>query len=87
MVVVGPEDPLVNGIHDFFLADEFLKNIPVIGPTKDGAQMEGSKDFSKKFMMRHNVPTARYETFTKDTEAFGRISIERSFPRYLESSK
>ncbi|OFY83436.1 MAG: phosphoribosylamine--glycine ligase [Bacteroidetes bacterium RIFCSPLOWO2_12_FULL_35_15] len=67
MVIVGPEDPLVKGIHDFFLADELLKNIPVIGPQKDGAQLEGSKDFSKQFMMRHNIPTARYETFTKET--------------------
>ena len=67
MMIVGPEDPLVNGIHDFFLADERLKNIPVIGPQKDGAQLEGSKDFSKKFMLRHNIPTARYETFTKET--------------------
>lgn len=67
MVIVGPEDPLVKGVHDFFLADELLKNIPVIGPQKDGAQLEGSKDFSKQFMMRHNIPTARYETFTKET--------------------
>jgi phosphoribosylamine--glycine ligase len=67
MVVVGPEDPLVKGIHDFFLADAELKNVPVIGPKKDGAQLEGSKDFSKQFMLRHNIPTARYETFTKET--------------------
>lgn len=67
MVVVGPEDPLVKGIHDYFLADAQLKGIPVIGPQKDGAQLEGSKDFSKQFMVRHNIPTARYETFTKDT--------------------
>ena len=67
MVIVGPEDPLVNGIHDFFLADNQLKNIPVIGPQKDGAQLEGSKDFSKQFMFRNNIPTARYETFTKET--------------------
>jgi phosphoribosylamine--glycine ligase len=67
MVVVGPEAPLVKGIHDFFLADEQLKNIPVIGPRKDGAQLEGSKDFSKRFMQRHRIPTAKYSTFTKDT--------------------
>ncbi|MFY9309583.1 MAG: phosphoribosylamine--glycine ligase [Bacteroidia bacterium] len=67
MVVVGPEDPLVKGIHDYFLEDAQLRSIPVIGPQKDGAQLEGSKDFSKRFMMRHNIPTARYETFTKDT--------------------
>lgn len=65
MVVVGPEDALVKGIHDFFIADESLKNIPVIGPKKDGAQLEGSKDFSKQFMVRNNIPTARYQTFTK----------------------
>ncbi len=67
MVVVGPEDPLVKGIHDFFLSDNELKDIPVIGPKKDGAKLEGSKDFSKRFMIRHNIPTARYESFTKDT--------------------
>jgi len=67
MVVVGPEDPLVKGVHDYFLNDALLKNIPVIGPQKDGAQLEGSKDFSKRFMLRHQIPTARYETFTKET--------------------
>lgn len=66
MVLVGPEDPLVKGIHDYFLNDEVLKEVPVIGPKKDGAQLEGSKDFSKQFMMKHGVPTARYATFTKD---------------------
>jgi phosphoribosylamine--glycine ligase len=64
LVLVGPEDPLVNGIHDFFLTDEVLKDIPVIGPKKDGAQLEGSKDFSKQFMMKHGIPTAQYATFT-----------------------
>lgn len=64
MVVVGPEAPLVKGIHDFFLADAILKNIPVIGPKKDGALLEGSKDFSKKFMEKYNVPTAKYKSFT-----------------------
>lgn len=67
MVVVGPEDPLVKGIHDFFLADEALKSVPVIGPGKEAAQLEGSKDFAKAFMMRHHIPTAKYATFTKDT--------------------
>ncbi|MDQ3049469.1 MAG: phosphoribosylamine--glycine ligase [Bacteroidota bacterium] len=66
MVVVGPEDPLVKGIRDFFESDEQLKAIPVIGPDKNGAQLEGSKDFSKKFMKRHNIPTADYASFTKD---------------------
>lgn len=64
MVVVGPEDPLVNGIHDYFLEDPQLKNIPVIGPQKFGAQLEGSKDFAKQFMARHNIPTAKYLTVT-----------------------
>lgn len=66
MVVVGPEAPLVAGVHDFFLADKQLKNIPVIGPKKDGATLEGSKDFSKKFMQKHGIPTAKYQSFTKD---------------------
>lgn len=67
MVLVGPEEPLVKGIHDFFLADEQLKNIPVIGPQREGAQLEGSKDFSKEFMFRQNIPTAASKTFTRDT--------------------
>ena len=64
MVIVGPEDPLVNGIHDYFLEDADLKNIPVIGPQKFAAQLEGSKEFAKEFMYRHNIPTARYKSFT-----------------------
>ncbi len=67
LVLVGPEEPLVKGIHDFFLADQELKNIPVIGPQKEGAQLEGSKDFSKEFMFRHNIPTAASRTFTRET--------------------
>lgn len=67
MVVVGPEEPLVKGIHDFFLADEQLKSIPVIGPQQQAAQLEGSKDFSKQFMQRHNIPTAASRTFTRET--------------------
>jgi len=63
MVVVGPEDPLVKGIYDDLKADERTKNIPVIGPSKAGAVLEGSKDFAKNFMQRHNIPTARYQTF------------------------
>ena len=63
MVVVGPEDPLVKGIYDDMKADERTKNIPVIGPSKAGAVLEGSKDFAKAFMQRHNIPTARYQTF------------------------
>lgn len=63
MVVVGPEDPLVNGIYDDFRTDKRTCHIPVIGPSKMGAQLEGSKDFAKAFMQRHNIPTARYQTF------------------------
>lgn len=66
LVVVGPEDPLVKGIVDFFADDEDIMHIPVIGPGKEGAQLEGSKDYSKRFMQRHNIPTAAYETFTKE---------------------
>ena len=65
-MVVGPEDPLVKGIVDFFADDEEIMHIPVIGPGKEGAQLEGSKDYSKRFMQRHNIPTAAYETFTKE---------------------
>ncbi|MBL4592635.1 MAG: phosphoribosylamine--glycine ligase [Flavobacteriales bacterium] len=76
IVVVGPEDPLVNGIHDYFLADEQLKNIGVIGPKKDGAELEGSKEFSKKFMIKHGVPTAKYQSFTKDNLEEGYAFLE-----------
>ena len=64
MVVVGPEDPLVNGIYDFFASDPSLKHISVIGPSRSGAQLEGSKAFAKDFMIRHHIPTARYSSFT-----------------------
>lgn len=67
MVVVGPEDPLVKGVYDFFKNDSQLKDIPVIGPSKQGAVLEGSKDFAKGFMQRHAIPTAAYRTFTGDT--------------------
>ena len=67
MVMVGPEEPLVKGIHDYFLNDDQIKHIPVIGPQKEAAQLEGSKDFSKQFMNRHNIPTAASETFTRET--------------------
>lgn len=78
-VVVGPEEPLVNGIVDFFHQEEELKGVGIIGPNKIAAQLEGSKDFAKEFMKRHNIPTARYETFTKDT-------LEAGY-RFLESLK
>ncbi|MBR5832820.1 MAG: phosphoribosylamine--glycine ligase [Bacteroidales bacterium] len=66
MVVVGPEAPLVLGITDFFAGDDMLKNIPIIGPSKAGAELEGSKDYAKEFMYKHGIPTAAYRTFTKD---------------------
>lgn len=65
MVVVGPEDPLVKGIYDDFKNDPRTKDIPVIGPSKKGAVLEGSKDFAKGFMERHNIPTAKYRTSTE----------------------
>jgi phosphoribosylamine--glycine ligase len=76
MVVVGPEDPLVKGVHDFFLADADLKNIPVIGPQKAGAELEGSKDFAKEFLFRHNIPTAAYQTFTSENLEEGYAFLE-----------
>lgn len=79
MLVVGPEEPLVNGIHDFFLNRTDLKDIPVIGPQSMGAQLEGSKDFSKKFMIKHGIPTAAFKSFTKD-------SLQKGL-KYLESQK
>lgn len=79
MVVVGPEDPLVKGIYDYFKNDDKLQQIPVIGPSANGAQLEGSKEFAKAFMMRHNIPTARYKSITK-------ANIEEGY-RFLESLK
>jgi phosphoribosylamine--glycine ligase len=79
LIVVGPEEPLVRGIYDFFLADSQTKHIPVIGPSQKAAQLEGSKDFAKEFMFRHGIPTAKYATFTKDT-------IQEGF-KFLESLK
>jgi phosphoribosylamine--glycine ligase len=79
MVIVGPEDPLVNGIHDFFLADEKLKQVAVIGPEKAAAQMEGSKDFAKDFMARHKIPTSQYRSITSE-------NLEEGY-QFLESLK
>jgi len=76
MVIVGPEAPLVSGVHDFFLSDDDLKDIPVIGPKKDGALLEGSKDFSKQFMEKHGIPTAKYKSFTQDTLVDGKAFLE-----------
>ena len=83
IVVVGPEDPLVNGIHDYFLADDTLKNVGVIGPKKDGAELEGSKEFSKIFMEKHGVPTAKYKSFTKDNLEEGYAFLETLSPPYV----
>lgn len=83
MVVVGPEDPLVKGISDNFKADQRTANIPVIGPSKLGAQLEGSKDFAKKFMQRHNIPTAKYKTFNSETLDEGLQFLETLRPPYV----
>lgn len=80
LVVVGPEDPLVNGIYDYFQAKDELKNIPVIGPSKDGAQLEGSKAFAKQFMVRHNIPTAAYGEFTIENLEDGFDFIDEQTP-------
>ncbi|ALJ05567.1 phosphoribosylamine--glycine ligase [Pseudalgibacter alginicilyticus] len=76
MVVVGPEDPLVNGVHDFFLNDDTIKHVSVIGPQKAAAELEGSKEFAKEFLYRHNIPTAAYESFTKETVENGYAFLE-----------
>ena len=76
LVLVGPEDPLVNGIYDYFEADEYLKNISLIGPSKEGAKLEGSKEFAKEFMIRHEIPTAKYQSFTKENLTEGYDFLE-----------
>lgn len=83
LVVVGPEDPLVKGIYDFFKADELLADIPVIGPSKVGAQLEGSKEFAKEFLVRHHIPTAAYASFTKETVEQGCQFLETLQPPYV----
>ena len=83
LVLVGPEDPLVNGIYDFFQEDERLKSIALIGPSKNGAQLEGSKKFAKEFMRRHNIPTAGYQAFTKKTIKEGYIYLESLSPPFV----
>ena len=83
MVVVGPEDPLVKGIYDDLKQDERTKDIPVIGPSKAGAVLEGSKDFAKAFMQRHNIPTARYETFDGEHLEEGLKFLETLQPPYV----
>ena len=83
LVVVGPEDPLVNGVHDFFLSDAALKGVPVIGPQKAAAALEGSKEFAKEFMMRHSIPTAAYESFTSESLEKGYAFLESLKPPYV----
>ncbi|HPS26394.1 MAG TPA: phosphoribosylamine--glycine ligase [Bacteroidales bacterium] len=83
LVLVGPEDPLVQGIYDYFQAHEELKNIPVIGPSQKGAQLEGSKDFAKVFMQKYNIPTAAYRTFTRETLQEGFSFIDTLKPPYV----
>jgi len=83
MVVVGPEDPLVKGIYDFFKQDAELKAIPVIGPSKQGAQLEGSKSFAKAFMQRYEIPTAKYRSFTKENLTEGLAFLETLQPPYV----
>lgn len=83
MVVVGPEDPLVKGIYDFFLNDQELKDIPVIGPSKIGATLEGSKEFAKEFLMKHKIPTAAYDSFTAETVEKGCKFLETLQPPYV----
>jgi phosphoribosylamine--glycine ligase len=83
MVVVGPEEPLVNGIADFFMNDGLLSAIPVIGPSKSGARLEGSKDFAKAFMQRHGIPTAAYRTFTSTESASAKEFLRSLKPPYV----
>ena len=83
MVVVGPEDPLVHGIYDFFKKDSEINHIPVIGPSKIGAQLEGSKEFAKEFLVKHNIPTAAYDSFTKETVEKGCAFLETLQPPFV----
>ncbi|MEO0045029.1 MAG: Phosphoribosylamine--glycine ligase [Bacteroidota bacterium] len=83
MVVVGPEDPLVHGIYDFFKNDSLLNHIPVIGPSKVGAQLEGSKEFAKEFLIKHKIPTAAYDSFTSETVEKGCEFLETLQPPYV----
>ncbi|MFN3752810.1 phosphoribosylamine--glycine ligase [Flavobacterium sp.] len=83
MVVVGPEDPLVHGIYDFFKNDSAINHIPVIGPSKVGAQLEGSKEFAKEFLIKHKIPTAAYDSFTSETVENGCLFLETLQPPYV----
>ncbi|MDA9898264.1 phosphoribosylamine--glycine ligase [Flavobacteriales bacterium] len=83
MLVVGPEDPLVKGIYDFFKNDNQLTDVCVIGPSQEGAQLEGSKEYSKRFMQRHDIPTAAYDSFTKENLKEGYAFLETLSPPYV----
>lgn len=83
LVIVGPEDPLVNGIHDFFAVDPDLEHVPIIGPRKEAARLEGSKEFAKEFMKRHNIPTAAYQSFNSETLDEGYAFLESMKPPYV----
>ena len=83
MIIVGPEDPLVKGIFDFFKNDKLLNHITVIGPSQEGAKLEGSKEFAKEFMIRNNIPTAKYQAFTKKTIKEGYDFLETLNPPYV----
>ena len=83
MVLVGPEEPLVRGIHDFFLNDDFLKDVHVIGPQKQGALLEGSKSFAKEFMIRNNIPTAKHLKVHENNINEGNLFLEKLSPPYV----
>ena len=83
MVIVGPEDPLVKGIFDFFQSDNLINHITVVGPSKEGAKLEGSKEFAKEFMFRNNIPTAKYKSFTKDNIKEGYDFLDSLKPPYV----
>ena len=83
MVIVGPEDPLVKGIFDFFQSDNLLNHITVVGPSKEGAKLEGSKEFAKEFMLRNNIPTAKYKSFTKENIKEGYDFLDSLKPPYV----
>jgi phosphoribosylamine--glycine ligase len=83
MVIVGPEEPLVNGISDFFASNNYLKCIPVIGPSKAGAMLEGSKDFAKQFMIRHKIPTAKYLSIKQNEMQKGIVFLKSLKPPYV----
>ena len=83
MIIVGPEDPLVKGIFDFFQSDNLINHVTVIGPSKEGAKLEGSKEFAKEFMVRNNIPTAKYKSFTKESINEGYDFLDSLKPPYV----